>query len=63
MLGNDSVRPIQNFVAGVILESENEKLQPCGLEVVLGIVMAIRIEGAAKLLPFCEFFARKVFIE
>ena len=63
MLGNDSVRPIQNFVAGMVFKSDNQKLQPCFLEVVPGIVMAIRIEGAAKLATFCEFFARKVGIK
>ena len=63
MLGNNFVRPIQNFVAGVVLKSDNQKLQPCFLEVVPGIVMAIRIEGAAKLAPFCKFFARKVGVE
>jgi len=63
MLGNCSVRPIQDFVAGVVLKSDNKKLQPCGLEVVPGIVMAIRMAGAAKLAPFCEFLARKVGVE
>ena len=63
MLGNDSVCPIQNFVAGVVLKSDNQKLHPGGLEVVPGIVMAIRIEGAAKLVPFCKFVARKVGVE
>jgi len=63
MLGNDSVRPIQDFVAGEVLKSDDKKLQPCFLEVIPGIVMAIRIEGAAKLLPFCKFLAWKVLIE
>ena len=63
MFGDYSVRPIQDFVAGVVLKCDNKKLQPCCLEVVPGIVMAIRIEGAAKLATFCKFFAWKVLIE
>ena len=63
MVGNDSVRPIQNFVAGMVLKSDDKKLHPGGLEVVPGIVMAIRIEGAAKLVPFCKFCAREVSVE
>ena len=63
MLGNDFVRPIQHFVARVVLKRDNQKLHPCGLEVIPGIVMAIRIEGAAKLASFCEFLARKVGVE
>ena len=63
MLGNDSAGPIQDFVAGVILKSDNQKLQPCGLEVIPGIVMAIRVEGAAELGALSKFVARKVCVE
>ena len=63
ILGHDLVGPIQHFVARVVLKRDNHKFHPSGLEVIPGIVMAIRIEGAAKLASFCKFLTGEVGVE
>ena len=63
VLRDDSVCPIQNFIARLAFKCNNEEAHSCCLEVVPGIVMAIWIESAAKLASFCELVAGKVGVE